>query len=593
MISPARTAWDTKIQCVCAIVAARGQEGTEIYLSGNFGQVSLDPPRIIINPNRLYPMESIVREVRRFSLGVMPRDRRNEVLRLTRLRRREPRKAELLGWNLEDGPLGIPFLPDVLRTLFCEVESILETGDHTVMIARVIESRANPARAGQIPLLYQDVAGFQDEKPRGRLVRRVLLKSGLRDTIKKTLDRLRPPIPPDLPGNTYRDGGQTDDEVERILAYGVFDRGRILQPSRAPAILRRPVGICVVGTRWGAFHCELVKKAAPAARLFVCGQDSARTERLAHAVRAEGWFNGFDRAVADSRVQSVSLALPHHLHRAMSEAALAAGKHVLVEKPIATNLEDADAMLAAARRAGRILMVAEDMHFRPAVAYVARRIDLGDIGEPLHLLMHVGGIRRPEGWAAEREKLGGGVFMDIGVHYVRAMRLLFGEPASVLALTAMQVNTKITGEDNLRACYSGAAGWTADLFTTWSAKPGILPDIAVLGDRGTYHLWPRAKHVDYYPAIPTRILKLLEYVRPYRLQARLMRPSFGRVRVRVPGEETTGYVLEFREFLNAVVEEREPATTARDARRDLEIVVRTYESLARSERVGIGSHPPC
>ena len=277
MITPARTAWDTKIQCVCAIVAARGQEGTEIYLSGNFGQVSLDPPRIIINPNRLYPMESIVREARKFSLGVMPRDRRNEVLRLTRLRRREPRKTELLGWTLSEDHHGIPFLPDVLRTLFCEVESILDTGDHTVMIARVIESRANPARAGQTPLLYQDVAGFQDEKPRGRLVRRLLLKTGLRDAIKKILYRLRPPIPPDLPGNTYRDGGQTDAEVARILSYGVFDRGRVLQPPRAPAILRRPVGICVVGTRWGAFHCELVKKAAPAARHAVRPPSSTRT----------------------------------------------------------------------------------------------------------------------------------------------------------------------------------------------------------------------------------------------------------------------------------------------------------------------------
>ena len=94
--------------------------------------------------------------------------------------------------------------------------------------------------------------------------------------------------------------------------------------------------------------------------------------------------------------------------------------------------------------------------------------------------------------------------------------------------------------------------------------------------------------MDYYPAAPTRILKLLEYVRPYRLQAKLMRPSFGRVRVRVPGQETTGYVLEFREFLNAVAEGREPAATAHDARRDLEIVLRTYESLETAKKVEIG-----
>jgi predicted dehydrogenase len=312
-----------------------------------------------------------------------------------------------------------------------------------------------------------------------------------------------------------------------------------------------------------------------------------RTERLARAMNAEGWFRGLDAAVADPRVQAVSLALPHHLHRTAAETALGAGKHVLVEKPIATNLTDADAMIAAASRAGRVLMVAENMHFRPAVAFVARRIDRGDIGELLHVLIHAGGIRHPDGWAAERDKLGGGVFMDIGVHYVRALRLLAGEPSTVWAQQGMQTNTKMTGEDNLRVCYTGDAGWSADIFVTWSAKPGLLPDIAVLGNLGTFHLWPGTRYVDYYPAAGTLLAQRLEYVRPYSLQARLRRLSTDRVRVPVPGKETTGYVAEFREFLNAVVEERAPVTSAEDARRDLEIIGRTYEALAHGERMRI------
>jgi predicted dehydrogenase/flavin reductase (DIM6/NTAB) family NADH-FMN oxidoreductase RutF len=587
MIQPARTIWDTRIQCICGIVAARATAGAEVYLCGNFGQASVDPPRIIINPNRIYPIEAILRESRRFSLNVMPEARRPELLRLARLRRREPRKAELLGWQLAEDHHGIPFLQDVLRTLFCEVESVLDTGDHTVMVARVLENRIHPARSGQRPLLYQSIAGVQSERPKRHLLRRLLLKIGLLDGIKRVLYRLRPPLPPDLARNTYLDGGQTEDEIARILAPGVFDCSRVLRPPEAPALLRREVGVCVVGTRWGAFHCELIRKANPAARLFVCGLDPARTGHLARAMKAEGWFRGLEAAVKDARVQAVSLALPHHLHRAATETALGAGKHVLVEKPIATTLADADAMIAAAQRAGRILMVAEDMHFRPAVGFVARRIERGDIGELLRVLIHAGGIRRPEGWAAEKDKLGGGVFIDIGVHYVRALRLLAGEPTAVWAQQGMQTNTKITGEDNLRVCYTSDAGWSADLFVTWSAKLGILPDIAVLGDHGTFHLWPRARYVDYYPAAGTQITHLLEYVRPYSLQARLRRPSFERLRLRVPSEETTGYVAEFREFLNAVVEERQPVTTAQDARRDLEVVARTYDAAAGSQRVTI------
>jgi predicted dehydrogenase/flavin reductase (DIM6/NTAB) family NADH-FMN oxidoreductase RutF len=588
MIQPARTIWDTKIQCVCGVLAARASAGTEIYLSGNFGQASLEPPRIVINPNRLYPIEGIIRESRRFSLNVIPASRRDEVLRLARMRRRESRKAELLGWKLAEDRHGIPFLADVLRTLFCEVESILDTGDHTVMIARVLEDRANRARRGELPLLYQSIAGSQTEGvDRGRIPRKVLLKSGLLDAARRVLYRLRPPLTPDLPRNTYLDGGQTGEEIDRILAHGPFDRSRVLSPPGVPAMLHRPVGICVVGTRWGAFHCELVRKANPLARLFVCGQDRARTERLARAVKAEGWFAGLEAAVADPRVQAVSLALPHHLHRSATEIALTAGKHVLVEKPIATTLADADSMILSARRTGRILMVAEDMHFRPAVSFVSRRIDAGDLGEVLQLLIHAGGLRRPEGWAAEKEKLGGGVFMDIGVHYVRAIRLLAGEPDTVWARQSMQINTKIGGEDNLRVCYASSAGWSADVFVTWSAKPGLLPDIAVLGDRATFHLWPRSRYVDYYPAAGTPLTRLLDYVRPYSLQAKLRHPSFERMRLRVPGNETTGYVAEFREFLNAVIEQRDPVTTAEDGRRDLEIVERTYAALLEGKQLTI------
>ncbi len=176
---------------------------------------------------------------------------------------------------------------------------------------------------------------------------------------------------------------------------------------------------------------------------------------------------------ADPRVAALSLALPHHLHRQAAEIALSHGKHVLVEKPIATTLADADAMIAAAKKAGKILMVAEDMHFRPSVAFVARRIELGDIGEPLHMVVRCGAVRHPEGWAADREKLGGGVFMDIGVHFVRAIRLLMGEPDSVFATRPMQVNTRMTGEDSLNVLFESRYGWQAHILGDVGASVGL------------------------------------------------------------------------------------------------------------------------
>lgn len=587
MIVPARTIWDTRIQCVCGVIAAKEGGETEVFLSGNFGQATFDPPRIVVNPNRLYPIEGMIRRVRRFSVNVLRAEDRDEAIRLMRLRRRQPHKADVLGWHLEEHE-EVPYLAGALQTLFCELESALDTGDHTVMIARVLEMRAAARGTRTLPLLYQDVAGDPSALPGvDKLARRVLLGSPLGDALKKLKNGLRPPASPDLPRNTYRLGGQTEDEIRQILSHGAVDRGCVLEPGGIAAEVREPVGVCVAGTHWGSFHCRMLREASPPVRLFVCGQDEARTERLARSVNAEGYFIGIESAARDERVAALSLALPHHLHRQAAEIALAHGKHVLVEKPIATTLADADAMIAAGVKAGRILMVAEDMHFRPSVGFVARRIAMGDIGEPLHMVVRCGAVRRPEGWAADREKLGGGVFMDIGVHFVRAVRLLMGEPDSVFASRPMQVNTRMTGEDSLSALFESRYGWQAHILATWSYPWGMGPDIIVAGEKGTFHLWPDKPYVEFYPAAPRTMTKLIGYVRPYRLQEWLMRPGLQRVRMRIPGPKESGYRAEFREFLSAIAVGREPVTPAGDGRRDLEIVLRAYDSLEAGARVGI------
>jgi predicted dehydrogenase len=288
-------------------------------------------------------------------------------------------------------------------------------------------------------------------------------------------------------------------------------------------------------------------------------------------------------------VQAVTLALPHDLHRHAAETAAAAGKHVLVEKPIATTLTDADTMIAAARQAGVILMVAEDMHFRPTINEAFRRIAQGDIGEPLYFLAHAAGVRRPRGWAAEAQRMGGGILMDIGVHYVRGLRLLMGEPDAVVASRAMQIDTKISGEDSVQVLFSSTVGWQAHLLLSWSSLRGHVPDIVVAGEKGTLHLWPGANYLDYYPVSPTLLSRACSYIRPYWLQAKLTRERFGRVRISLRDQEGSGYLNEFREFLAAVAEEREPASPPQDGRRDLEIVLHCYDALAKQTRVTIPS----
>jgi len=557
-------------------VSARGPGGAELYLSGTFAQATLEPPRIIINPNRLYPIEGAIRWAGRFAVNVVPVSWRQHAQALYRVRRRQAQKDRLLGFICDEDARGIPFLPDSLRTLFCDVESTHDTGDHTLIVARVVETHLNAARVGEGPLLYRDLIGSTKT---GRAIRSVLTRVGVIDLLRSALWRLRPPPSPNLGRNTYLDGGQTEEEIRSILSHGVLDRGRAVTPGRPPATPKRRIGLCIVGTGWGLEHVRFARRASPDLDLFICGQNEARTARIAKSVGAAGYFVSLERAVTDTRVQALTLALPHHLHRQAVETVVANGKHVLVEKPIATTLADADALIEAARRAEVILMVAEDMHFRPAVREAVRAIGRGWIGEPLYLLAHIAGAMRPSGWKGHVTEAGGGIWMDSGVHYVRALRLLMGEPGRVFASRAMQANTKVEGEDSLQVLFDSEAGWQAHMLLSWAASRGPLPDIVVHGEQGVLHLFPRASYFDYYPNAPTSISVFLSMVRPYWLQEKLRHPTQQRRRIALRDDDLTGYVYEVREFLSALTEGRQPVSPPQDARRDLEIVLEGYRAL--------------
>jgi predicted dehydrogenase/flavin reductase (DIM6/NTAB) family NADH-FMN oxidoreductase RutF len=552
-------------------------------MCANFGQVSLEGPRIAINPHRLYPIEPAIRRERRFALGLLSQKQRNLALRLRRLRRRAPNKAALIGLDLDRHPAyDIPYAPSCFHTLFCEAEEILDAGDHTLIIANVIDTFRHPGANQEKPLLYPAIAGEPTRYPR---LRRALVwalsATGVKDRLQEYLQRRRNTQAVDLSANTYEDEGRTHAEVQLIASYGLRDTSRqITPPLQAPAALRRRFPLCVVGAgQWGAFHCRVFSAADPHVDLYVCGRDPQKVGRLARTYDAKDVIIGLDRALEDHRLEALTLALPHHMHALAAVQAAAAGKHVLVEKPIARTLAEADAMIDAAGCAGTTLMVAEDMHYRPAIRKASELIDAGEIGEPLYLLAHGGGVLRPRGWRADPEQMGGGIFMDAGVHYVRALRLLMGEPDEILAAHAMQIDTKLRGEDSVQVWFRSRFGWQANLLLAWSTPHGHSPDLIVCGDRGTLHLWPGRNFVDLYPAVQRSLPWMLSMVRPAWLAAKLIRPEMQRVRYRFSAQDRQGYLTEAREFLAAVAEHRRPASPAGDGRRDLEIVLRGYASL--------------
>jgi predicted dehydrogenase len=130
-------------------------------------------------------------------------------------------------------------------------------------------------------------------------------------------------------------------------------------------------------------------------------------------------YRKFDDLLADDNVEAVDLCVPSYLHAGLTLKALAAGKHVLVEKPMALSGEECDAMIAASKKAGKVLMVAQVLRFWPDYMAARDKVRSGELGAVKAALFRRKCAAPAWGkWLKERDKSGGGVF-DLLIHDLR------------------------------------------------------------------------------------------------------------------------------------------------------------------------------
>jgi predicted dehydrogenase len=142
-------------------------------------------------------------------------------------------------------------------------------------------------------------------------------------------------------------------------------------------------------------------------------------------------YQEIDKLLADPEIDAVDICLPTYLHAPTAIAALRAGKHVLVEKPMALNGELCDEIIAEARKAGRTLMAAQVLRFVPSYRILYDSLHSGTFGKVRSALLR----RRCAApfwnkWLGDAEKSGGGIF-DLLIHDVDMCLALFGAPAAV------------------------------------------------------------------------------------------------------------------------------------------------------------------
>ena len=306
----------------------------------------------------------------------------------------------------------------------------------------------------------------------------------------------------------------------------------------------------------------------------------ARTFGIGHA------FIDYKDMLEGDLVDAITVACPNDLHYEVTQAAAAAGKHVLVEKPMALSLSQCDGMIRACRDAGVILMYGENLCFAPKYARAKQLADEGALGDVYYvrqLQCHSG----PHAdWFWDVERSGGGVLMDMGCHSIAFCCWVFGAPVeSVSAELGRFVHEGRTeGDDHSlvtmrfasTGARPGAGGGIGVAENSW-ARPGGLDDRAeIYGSQGlTVADLARGSALDTYS----------EPGYSYAIEKASGSQGWSRTGFEEAWGE--GFPQEMAHFVECVRDGVEPAFTGEDGRAVLEIICAAYESAGTGQRVAL------
>ncbi len=264
-------------------------------------------------------------------------------------------------------------------------------------------------------------------------------------------------------------------------------------------------------------------------------------------------------ALLETDIDILSVCLPSVLHLPAAEAAAQAGTHVMMEKPIARTVEEADRMLSACQGAGVYLMVGFTHRFYPEMREAKRLIKDGTIGRPLTVHDSMSIDRRfISPWYRDRDVAGGGVFMCNAVHgFDRASWVLSQNINAVAALVEPTEDSQ--GEDygSVLARFDGGAQGT--FFQHWGPASTLQCEMQVFGEEGMIHV----RSWDSIEVLVGDTRTVHYCYNPYQGHAeRIM----------------VGMLAELTEMVEAVREGRQPEPSGQTGRMALALVVAAYQS---------------
>jgi predicted dehydrogenase len=282
-----------------------------------------------------------------------------------------------------------------------------------------------------------------------------------------------------------------------------------------------------------------------------------------------------DAMLSRDDIDVVSVCVPSGLHAEIGIRAAAAGKHLVIEKPIDVTLTAADQLIGAAKAAGVRLTVIAQHRFDPGLIELKSLIDAGALGR---LLLGEASTKwyRSQAYydsAAWRgtDTLDGGSLMNQGIHYVDLLLWAMGPVAEVTALTATQTHA-MEAEDVALALLKFQSGALGTLVSSTSVFPGFAQRLEVTGTGGTIVVTDGEITHRGLTAEPT----------PAAGPAMEATAAEG---ASTPAIGAASHAAQFADFLAAIDEDREPAVTAADGRAAVEVIQAVYASARTASAV--------
>jgi len=307
---------------------------------------------------------------------------------------------------------------------------------------------------------------------------------------------------------------------------------------------QKPLGLGFIGSgRITQAHLAAASKLAGRVRVVaIAGRRRDRAESTARQYGIPAVLGDYRELLMDPEVGAVVITTPNDSHAAIACDAAKAGKHILVEKPMALDTASAETMVRAAEDGGVTLMVAQSRRFSDAVQEMVRRLpEIGDIVR-VHVAFLVSFAQPPTDWWRSSVQAGGLVILLQGSHSLDSIYWWLGRAPQSIYATAARTNPAWEGEDEADILCRFAGGQTATAHLSLSTNPPVH-EALVVGRNGHFRLIE-------WPAGP-----------PFENRYRLEKSG----EVLLDGLQSPSlYTHQLREFADAVRERRRPLASGRE-----------------------------